>query len=261
MESREDLLDFSAKKRKKCYGLSTERWYLGSKVSAEEFKESEENFGKIASEDDGDKKKKLLNSSRVFLAVKFRTCDPAAHFLGLQSFWEMPFGPDLLSNHFEWASIEGSRDGSLKKTIEKNTTSTFNLVVRYLADKKGEIWAKKYDEVYQNSRAHFGNSILARVFLLRELAKSWKNSPEKLVFIEGEDDLSKVSNQPFIHVLKVNQTGEGDYDERVCISVRIGTTLIFNDVSLTGALASVIELAFVFNLMFPKDADDIFQSV
>ena len=68
-------------------------------------------------------------------------------------------------------------------------------------------------------------------------------------------------NQPFIHVLKVNQTGEGDYDERVCISVRIGTTLIFNDVSWTGALASGIELAFVFNLMFPKDADDIFQFV
>ena len=261
VEPREDLMDFSAKKRKRCYGLSSERWYSGSKVSAEEFKQSEENFGKIALEDDVEKKLELLNSSRVFLAVKFRTCDPAAHFHSLQPFWGMPFGPDMLSNQFEWASLEGSRDGSLKKTIEKNTTSTFNMVVRYLADKKGELWAKKYDEVYQNSRAHYGNSIMARVFLLRELAKSWKNSPEKLVFIEGEDDLSKVSNQPFIHVLKMNQTGEGDYDERLCISVRIGTTLIFNDVTLTGALASVIELAFVFNLMFPKDADDIFQFV
>ena len=102
---------------------------------------------------------------------------------------------------------------------------------------------------------------MLKVFIIRELARSWSNSAEKLIFIQGEDDLEKASNQPFIHVLKVSQTGEKDYEEDLVISVRAGTTTVFDHVSLTAGLASVIQLCFVFHLLYPSDSDDIFNYV
>ena len=73
--------------------------------------------------------------------------------------------------------------------------------------------------------------------------------------------MNKASSQPFIHVLKVNQTGEADFDEALVISVRVGSTTVFDDVSLSQGLAAVIQLCFVFNMMYPNSADEIFNFV
>ena len=257
----QDLLDFSSPKRKKkSYGLQTEKWYLGSRVQAAEFKQSEENFWKMAGAD-LETKKQMLVESRVFLAVQFRTQEPASHVQNLKPFWEMPHGPEMLSEWFSWITVDGSDEVSIRQTIEENATSVFNMIVNFIGDKKGGAWLKEYEEVENNSKAAFGNEIMSRVWLLRELAETWKNKPSNLFFVEGKDNIADVSNQPFVHVLKFAQTGEADYDEKLCISVRIGTTLVFNDITLSAALASVIELAFVFNLMYPAKSDDIFQFV
>ena len=171
----------------------------------------------------------------------------------------MPAGPEMLSAWFEWLTVEGSRDSSLKRTVEENSKSVFGMIETYLSQMKGEAWNLKLEEVTNNTQATFGNDVMIKVFLLRDLAKTWKNEPEKLIYIEGVDDLNKVSKQPFIHVLRVNQLGEADFEERLNISVRIGNTMVFNDISLHVALSSIIELSFVFNLMFPPGCDDMFQ--
>ena len=171
----------------------------------------------------------------------------------------MPHGPRMLSASFEWVTLEGSRDGCLKETVEGNSKSVFSMIQTFLSDKKGEAWDLKFEEVANTSQANYGNDIMIKVFLIRDLARTWKNQAEKIIFVEGEDDITKVSNQPFIHILKVAQVGETDYDEKIHISVRIGNTLVFDDVTLIVALASMIQLAFVFHLMYPSGADDIFQ--
>ena len=64
-------------------------------------------------------------------------------------------------------------------------------------------------------------------------------------------NLKNISSQPFIHAVKVDQTGEADYDKSIVFSVRGGSSLLFLIVSLTQGLASVIQLCFAFNLMYP----------
>ena len=44
---------------------------------------------------------------------------------------------------------------------------------------------------------------MKKVFIIRELAKSSDNDPEKLFFIEGEDDIKNISEQPYIYIVKV----------------------------------------------------------
>ena len=254
-------LDFSSsKKSKKLYALVPEKWHLASKILPEHYKKSEEAYWKFDLEVDCEKKKEMFEDCREFLQVQFRTMDPGTHIQSLRSFWELPHGPELLSAWFEWVT-SGSRDGCLRDTITKNYENVFNMVYAVLSEMKGEAWDKKFEEEDNNSKAKFGNETMTKIFLLRELAKTWKNHAEKIIFIEGEDDIAKISKQPFLHVMKVAQTGEEDYDERIRISLRVGNTIVFDDVTFVGALASLIEVIFVFNLMYPAVADDIFQFV
>ena len=59
--------------------------------------------------------------------------------------------------------------------------------------------------------------------------------------------------------MKVPQTGEKDPEEDLVISVRVGTTTVVDNVSLAEGLTSVIQLCFVFHLLYPSDSDDIFN--
>ena len=252
-------LDFTgSKKTKKMYALVPEHWHLASKISPEDYRQSEEAYWKFEAEQDVEKKKELMEDCREFVQVQFRTLDPGTHIHSLEKFWQMPMGPELLSAWFEWVT-NGSRDGCLRETIKENAENVFGMVHAVLSEMKGTAWDKKFEEESNNSHLKFGNDTMKRIFLLRDLASTWKNQPEKFIFIEGVDDLGKLSKQPFLHVMKVTQTGEVDYDEKVRISLRVGTAVVFDDMSLLGALASLIEIIFVFNLMYPSAADDIFQ--
>ena len=254
-------MDFSAlKKTKKLYALSFEKWQLATKISAEKYLESEQNYFKFEAEPDLAKKLELLEGCREFLQAQFRTLDPTAHIQGLKKFWELPFGLELLSAWFEWVT-EGSRDGCLKVTVRENSEKVFNMIHRVLSEMKGESWDRKFEEASNNSQAKFGNDTMCRIFLIRDLARTWKNSAEKILFLEGEDEISNMSKQPFIHVLSVSQLGAGDFDDKLKISLRVGNTIIFDDITLLDALAGLIQVIFVFNLMYPIDCDDMFQFI
>ena len=58
-----DHLDFSAtKKTKKMYALLHEKWHLATKISPENYKQSELNYFKLEQEEDLDKKLELLHT-------------------------------------------------------------------------------------------------------------------------------------------------------------------------------------------------------
>ena len=257
----EQQLDFStSRKTKRLYALVPERWHLASKISPADFRESEDAFKQLEMEEDCDKKIGLLDACRDYLQIQFRTMDPANHVKSFKNFWGVPHGPMLLSACFEWAT-GGSRDGSLRETMVQNSDSVFNMVLTVLSEMKGEAWFKKFEEEENSNEAKFGNETMTRINILRDLAKTWKNQAELILFVEGVDDISKISNQPFLHVATNRQIGEGDFDEKINISLRVGTTIVFDDVSLVGGLASLIELIFVFNLMYPPKSDDTFQFI
>ena len=236
------------------------KWFLGSKILKDEYQLSEAKFLNIeASEDLGDKIL-CLEEGREYLQIQFRKETPGAHMEKLKAFWRMPDGPQLLNSWFEWL-VDGSRDGSLVFSIQDHIDTVVKYTARILGKNRGEEWDVKLDEVRTNCQTMNGNDTMLKVFIIRQLAISWKNSPEKLFFVEGEDEVCNSSKQPFIHILKVAQNGEEDYDEKVVISVRVGTTTVFDKVSLTEGLAAIIQLCFVFNLLYPSDCDDVFNYV
>ena len=93
------------------------------------------------------------------------------------------------------------------------------------------------------------------VFLLREWSKINREKPHRVIFIEGEDDIKDISKQPYIHIGKIPQPEE-DYDEKIVVSVMAGSTIVFQDIGFSAALASVIEICFIFNQCYDKEADN-----
>ena len=255
------MLEFSAKKPRKFYAVSPDKWFLGTKLTKDEYEKSEEKFLELCGAG-GDfvKMKKCLEEGRVFVQIMFRLEDPSTHVQKLKPFWSMPQGPALLSCQFEWL-VNGSRDNDLAHSIEDHIDMVLQMTARIMGDKMGTFWLQKLEEARNNSQAKNGNDIMEQVFIIRELAKSWKNEAEKLIFIEGVDEFQQASSQPFIHILKVDQKGESDYEEALVISVRVGSTTVFDDVSLSQGLAAVIQLCFVFNIVYPSSADEIFNFV
>ena len=234
---------------------------MGSKISQEDFDKSEAKYLEISEAgDDIDKIIECAKNATTFLQIQFRNEDPSTHINKLKLFWKMPHGPRLLSHHFEWL-VDGSRDSDLAFSIEDHIDPVLKMTAKILGDKKGDAWNRQLEEVENNSRTKNGNDIMINVFIIRELAKSWKNNPEKLIFIQGEDDIKNVSSQPYVNILKIDQLGENDFEEAIAVSVRVGTTTIFDEVSLTQGLAAVIQLCFVFHLLYPSDADEIFNFV
>ena len=260
-KSSSDQLDFAAKpKSRKLYAIAAERWHLASKIPSESYIKSEKLYWAFEKEEGLEQKIDMLEDCREFLQIHFRTMDIGSHLKNMKNFWKMPNGPVFLSKWFEWVT-EGSRDGCLKETAEDNSDKVFSMIAAVLSDMKGDAFKKEFKKVDDDSQARFGNETWSRIFLLRDLSSTWKNLKEKLIFVEGVDDLSKLSKQPFVHVHLVAQTGVAEFDEKMLISLRVGTTIIFDDLSLLGALASLIEVIFVFNLMYPVGADDTFQFI
>ena len=249
------------KKPRKFYAVSPQKWFLGSKVSKAQYEESQAAFLLIseAGEDEG-KIDECLDKGRVYLQILFRMEDPSSHVVKLKEFWKMPRGLKLLNNYFEWL-VDGSGDGSLAISIEDHISSILNLTAKILGDKRDKEWQSKLEETENNSQAKYGNDIMFKIHIIRELAKNWKNLAEKIIFIQGEDDMQNSSDQPYVHIVKVNRYGEGDFEEAIVISVKVGAITIFEDVTLSEGLAAVIQLCFVFHLCYPVDCDETFNFV
>ena len=168
----------------------------------------------------------------------------------------MPDGHKLLSAWFQWITDTGVE---LAEIVAANLEDCMRMAQKVLIHKKGPVWEKTLSEVEAKAEEENGNQTIVHIFTMMELAESFKNNPEKALFWEGRDDIQNISSQPFIHAVKVDQRGEEDYEEGIQLSVRIGNTIVFDDVSLAQGLASIIQLMFCFNLLYPSYCDDFFE--
>ena len=247
------LIQTGGKRRRRFYSIIPERWNLAEKIDKKKYSDSEEAFRKMIGEEDFDNRKKILETARDYLQVQFRTLEIGDHIYKNKEFWSLPHGPMLVSAWFEWFT-GGSVDGWLAGTMEKNLESVVIVISEIMSDKKGEMWDAQLKGVTDNSLAFLGNEVMVWVYVLREWAKMYKEKPNKIIFITNVDISADMSNQPFVHIRKVPQQSD-DYDKKVIVSVMCGPTMMFEDVGFSAALALVIEITFIFNLCYDKEAD------
>ena len=254
------LLDFSSKNVRKLYGIIPERWFSPKKISEEEYKKSEDNFKKLAEINDDDQPalKACLEGAREYIQIMFRTEEPSSHVQKLKAFWDMPNGTLILNFWFEWL-CGGSDLGNIAKTIDKKMDDDMNIIEQVLIEQNSEEYEKEVKEDKASVMRDYGNMTFFYILLLRRLCKSFKNQPEKFLFVEGEDKLKDASQQPFLHILKVAQHGLDDYDNSLVISVRVGSTTIFENVSLSVGLAAILQVTFSFNLLYDPNVDDMYN--
>jgi hypothetical protein len=214
---------------------------------------SEQEYQKLVGETDLGVKKDILEKAREYLQVQFRTLEVGSHIYSLKDFWVLPDGLFLVSFWFEWVT-GGSKEGWLSATVQRNLEPVLVVVSEILIDKKGELWRNRFEEAVNNAEANNGNKTMVWVFLIREWSRMYKEKAQRVIFIEGEDQIQDMSKQPFIHIRRVAQPGE-DYDQKVVVSVMCGNTLVFEDVGFGAALACIVEISFIFNLSYDKDAD------
>lgn len=243
------------KKLKKIYGVDQERWNVSvvndDQLLAEEtlFLEMEE----AAFED----KLRVLGDTRSFLQTQFRSKQPQEIATDLVHFWSG--GPRLLSFWFVWVTA-GDEGFNLADNVEENLNKIMNLTSEFLITKKGESFEKEIESAKSKSLEDAGNSTMFHVFLLRELAKLWKNKPEQVIFLSGADQVKDMSdNLPCIHVRQRNVMGASDFAEEVVVGVRIGDVSLYSDIGFTEAIAAVVQLYFVMNIHYPPECDDVYQ--
>ena len=153
--------------------------------------------------------------------------------------------------------------GSLALSTDEQLTKVINIVEEFIINKKGEEFENEMKRVKDRAEEKHGNDIMYKVFLVRDLAKLFKNKPQRILFIDTEDEkiFGPEITQPNIFITRKNVLGEGEHEEIVMMNVRIGDKIVFKDVSLPEAFAGLIQLIFCLNLQFPDDADDICQFV
>ena len=258
--SSNEILDFSSKKVRRLYGIKHEHWFISKKISQAEYKKSENNFEKLASVIDGDLEtiEACLESSRQFIQINFRNEDPSSHVNKLKYFWAKPNGLLVLNLWFEWL-VGGSDTGSLKMTLEENIDRNMVFVERFLVEKNSENYVGQLKIAKQSLIEKYGNNTMYYLHLLRELCKIWNNDPGKVFFVVGEDSLQQLSTQPYLHIVSVNQLGEADHSWKLVISVRVGGTVIFEDVTMGEGLAAILQVTFAFNLLYDKSVDDMYN--
>ena len=60
-------------------------------------------------------------------------------------------------------------------------------------------------------------------------------------------------------MIKKDALGQAEHEQIVILSLRIGEKVVYKDISLSEAVAGLIELYFVFNLQYPAKCDDTYQ--
>ena len=194
----------------------------------------------------------------VFIQKQFREMEPSQTVEDLSSFWEG--GPEIMSDWFEWL-VDGIKDGSLATTASLQMTKVLNITEKYIIDKRGEEFEKELTRLNEEARGVNGDSTMYQLYLIRDLAKLFKNKAEKFIFIDGKDDKKSGPDEkyPNIYITKQNTFGEEDFEEKIVMNLRIGDKIIWKDISLPEALSGVIQIYFSFNMLYPVDLDDILQ--
>ena len=124
-----------------------------------------------------------------------------------------------------------------------------NVTEQYLLEKKGSEYETEMEKVKELAETNHGNDAWYKIYLIRELAKVFRNKPEKILFIDASDDPKTGPNehQANIFITKQNMIGESDYDEKISLSLRLGNKVVYQDISLNQALAGCIQMYFIFH--------------
>ena len=239
---------------RKFYELVPERWNLAEKIEKDKFLEYKKKFLEIIGEEDLGEKKGILAASREYLQPQFRMMEIREHILEHKEFWALPHGPLLVSSQFEWVTGGSGGVGWIAATIQGNLKAVLEIVGEVIAAKLGEVWKKMFEKIKQTAELVNGNEVMVMVFLLREWCRMYKEKPSHVIYLEGEDDVKDVSVQTYVHVREVLQPGE-DFEKKVVVSVMNGNTVVFDDIGFSEALAAVVEIYFIFNHCYDKDAD------
>ena len=241
-------------------GVNAEKWNSCEMASKAEKSESVKSYKRIAEAVSMEEKKKLLKDSRLFIIEQFKKLEPSQAVEDLKDFWFG--GPVLLSEMFEWLT-DGSQDGSLALSSAEQLTKVLNIVEQFILSKRGEAYQSDLQGVKDLAEETNGNDLMYQIYLLRDLAKLFKNKSQKLIFIDGQDEkkTGPDDQQPNIFVVKKKVLGEAEYEEEIIINLRIGDKMVYRDLTLPEALAALTQTFFCFNLLFPEDSDDIFQFV
>jgi hypothetical protein len=247
-----------SKKHKKMYGVSPEKYNFGLMASKAEKEQAKAAFMTILDAGSLTEKTHAAIAARVFTQNQLRSLQPSQAAGDLKPIWYG--GPALLSEHFEWL-VSGSRDGNLAVSADRQMKKVLNLVEQFIISKKGPDFEAEIRGVKVTTELHYGNDTWFRVYLIRQLAKLFKNEAGKLLFVDGCDDINEgpSEQEPNVFVTKKNTFGEDEYEERVELSLRIGTKVIMEELSLSQALSGCIQLYFLFHLNYPGDADDLYQ--
>ena len=247
-------------KEKKVYGVKAEKYNYGIDASKAELEGARESFKKLDVVDSLEEKKHIVVASRAFIQNMMRTLQPSQAVEDLALFWSC--GPEVLSYWFEWI-VGGSKDGHLATSVELQMDKVMNIIEQYIVYKKGSDYEKDIHGVKEMVELHHGNQSWFKIFLLRDLGKLFRNKSEKLVFVDGEDEINTGPNeqQPNIFVTKQNVIGEEEFDEKVTTKLRIGLKVIYDDITFSQALAGCIQLYFCFHSYYPEEADDLFNVV
>ena len=247
-----------SKKHKKMYGVSPEKYNFGVMASKAEKEQAKAAFMTILDAGSLTEKTHAAIAARVFTQNQLRSLQPSQAAGDLKPIWYG--GPALLSEHFEWL-VSGARDGNLAVSADRQMKKVLNLVEQFIISKKGPDFEAEIRGVKVTTELHYGNDTWFRVYLIRQLAKLFKNEAGKLLFVDGCDDINEgpSEQEPNVFVTKKNTFGEDEYEERVELSLRIGTKVIMEELSLSQALSGCIQLYFLFHLNYPGDADDLYQ--
>ena len=73
------------------------------------------------------------------------------------------------------------------------------------------------------------------------------------------DDEKCGLEDPNLFITTQSSLGIKDFEKKVSINLRIGSKILFMDISLPEALDGLIEIYFSFKLLHPPEADDILQ--
>ena len=255
-----DMISPKRQKGKKGYCLTTEKWNIHEGATKAEREAALAKYRMLVEASTGKEKKSLIDGARVYIQKQFKSLEPSQAVEEMDLFWEA--GPEILSHWFEWLT-GGSKLGSLAANAAEQLNKVMKIVEEFLIDKKGEACEKDMVELSRKSKADTGNDILYKIFLTRSLAQLFKNNPKKVIFLDGVDDEKSGPEEkdPNLFITTQSTLGIEDFEKKVSINLRIGSKILFKDISLPEAFAGMIQIYFSFNLLYPPEADDILQFI
>ena len=246
------------RKRKIFNGVNAEKFNIYETSSKNEKDSSLKSYNELEACDLFEEKQAYLHDARIHIQYCFQRYEPSQAVEKLKGFWDGGIG--LLSDWFEWI-VDGSKYGDLSKASLEMLPKVLNIVEQFILSKRGEVYEEELNRSKRHALASNGNDIMYQVFLIRDLAKLFKNRGEKLIFIDGEDVEIFDENYPNIFLRKENVMGEATFREKVVFHLRIGNEIVIENVSLCEALAGIVQLFYSFYLHYPSEADELFNVV